>query len=159
MSRALSYDYSNRTVDLEIFQTEDPPELFRQLTMSPKEAGISRAVAGIQKVVQRYLLTFMTAKGSVRNRPDFGSVFMSAITSGLLQSRSAVVQYFSFANADVIRQMKAQDAGDASAPNDERIRVAYLADYIIDTSTSRLYLKISIETLAGAGAEFLVPVK
>lgn len=159
MPKTLSYDYTGRTLDLEVFQTEAPPELFKRLSMTVVDDGITRVVSGVQKTVQRYLITFLTSKGSVKYKPDFGSIFMPAVMSGLLQSRSAVVQYFSFANVDVVAQMKAQDATNPDTPDDERIAGAYLVDYIIDTNSARLYLKIRIETMAGTDTVFLVPVK
>lgn len=154
-----TYDYTGRKVDLEFFQTENPPMASKALTMTMTDKGTHRRVAGIQKLVQRYLLIFMTPKGSVLHAPGFGVDFMSAVNRGLLQSRTNVVQYFALSNMDASQQLLAEDdsAVNSSLPDDERYSRSYLMDYNIDTSQSKLYLKILIESRAGSTYTFVVP--
>ena len=124
---AATTDYAGRTTDLEIFQTENPVLAFKQLSLTMTAGDLSRRVSGIQKLVQRYLLTFFTPKGSVPFNINFGSIFMTVANQGLLQSRTAVVQYFSFANMDIGQQLQQQDQL-ASTPPDEQFGNAYLMD-------------------------------
>ena len=114
----------------------------------------------MQKLVQRYLLTFFTPQGSVKYRPDYGSMFMSAVNSGLLQSRSAIVQYFTFADSQVASQLRGEDASveGLATPDDEKYAKSYLVDYAIDQAQSVLYLKVKLENLAGANYVFVLPV-
>ena len=156
-----SADYTGRKVDLEIFQTENPPALLKELSLTMTSGNVSRKVAGIQKLVQRYMLTFFTAQGTVPLRPDYGASFMQAVALGLMQSRTAIVQYFSFANVEVAQQLKFQDQtieGEA-LPDDEKFARAYLMDYAVDSTSARLYLKVKLESLAGDAFTFVLPVK
>ena len=156
-----STDYTGRKVDLEIFQTENPPAVFKELTLTMTSGDVSRKLTGIQKLAQRYMLVFFTAKGSVPLRPDYGTSFMAAVGSGLMQSRTAVVQYFSFANVEVGQQLRLQDqdADGAALSDDEKFSRAYLMDYAVDTSSAKLYLKVKLESLAGGVYIFVLPVK
>lgn len=156
----VSADYTNRKIDLEIFQTENPPALLKELKFSMTDGNVSRKLTGMQKLAQRYMITFFTAKGSVAFRPDYGSSFMPAINAGLLQSRTAVVQYFSFANIEVGQQLQLQDQlpEGVDMPADEKFARAYLMDYAVNTSEARLYLKVKLESMAGAAYTFVLPV-
>jgi hypothetical protein len=158
---ATSADYSGRTVDLEIFQSEYDAAASKQLTLTMTAGDISRRVAGIQKLAQRYMLTFFTPKGSVPFRPGFGSIFMPAVSGGLMQSRTAVVQYFSFADADVAQQLRVQDQSPAglATPADEQYASSALLDYGVDTGSSTLYIKMQLTSQAGAAYTFILPIK
>jgi hypothetical protein len=156
----VTYDYTGRKVDLEFLQTEATPAASKALTMTMINDGLHRRVTGIQKLVQRYFLTFMTPKGSVPQVPTFGSTFMTAVNNGLLQSRTNVVQYFGLANLDTGLQLLAEDNSPANAgfPADEKYATSYLLNYSIDTSASKLYLSVLITSQAGTNYTFVVPV-
>lgn len=155
-----STDYTGRKVDLEIFQTENPVAVSKQLDLTMTTGDVSRKVAGIQKLAQRYLLTFFTAQGTVKFNVKYGSIFMPAVAGGLLQSRTAIVQYFSFANINVGQQLRFQDQSveGLALPSDEKYAKSYLLDYAVDTSLSQLYLKVMLESLAGTTYTFILPV-
>lgn len=157
---ATTTDYTGRTVDLEIFQTENPPAAIKELSLTLSDAGQARRVTGLQKLAQRYMLTFFTPKGSVPLRSAYGTVFMLVVAQGLLQSRAAVVQYFDFANMDCGQQLIFQDRSPEGlrTPEDERYANSYLLDYAVDTGAAKLYLKVKLESQAGESYVFVLPV-
>lgn len=157
MAGGVSTDISGRTLDIEVFQST-AETLSGQLTMTLGRGGVSRKVAGMQKLVQRYLITFMTPKGSVKSSPLFGTDFMSAANNGLMASRTSVVQYFAAANISVGDQLRAEDSG-ADVPDDEKYADSYLDDYTVDYGKTLLYLKIVIRNLAGDTYTFIIPAK
>lgn len=153
-------DYSGRTVDLEVFQTEAVPEAVLRLDLSATYGGKHRKVTGIQKLMQRYMILLLTAKGSIRYMPERGTQLMPAVLGGLLQSRSDIVQYFGFADGDAASQLKSQDLSEEGQlrPADEKYGKSWLTDYLIDVSSTTLYLKIKLQSQAGSAYTFVLPV-
>jgi hypothetical protein len=155
----LSTDYTGRTVDLEVFQTEAVPSQLLKLSLTATDGNAHRRVTGMQKLVQRYLLALLTPKGSVKYYPDRGTDLMLAAAAGLFQGRSDIVQYFGLANSDAAAQLKAADASveGASAPDDEKYAKSWLMDYLIDQTGTRLYLKVRLLSQAGEDFTFIIP--
>ena len=153
-------DYTGRTVDLEVFQTEAVPAERLRLELTAASSGKHRRVAGVQKLVQRYLLTLLTSKGSVRYMPERGTKFMAYVAGGLLQSRTDIVQYFAFSDSDAAAQLKSQDASQEGQglPADEKYSRSYLMDYLIDPAAARLYLKVRLLSQADTAYTFVIPV-
>lgn len=147
-------DYTGRTIDLEIFQTAKQPSALVALTKTVRRHNESRKVTGIQKLVQQYVLLFLSQKNGIFRDIDQGTEFLDAVNRGLIQNRSQVLTYFSFANSEVEFQLDAEDSEEL--PDDERLETAELLDYYIDRGIT-LYMKIKLTTVAGDDYTFTIP--
>jgi len=117
-------------------------------------------VTGLQKLIQRYTILFLTALGSNEYDPTTGSEFTLAFMIGGLSRRDQIVHYFTFANAritDALRREQGMSAYGGIPPPDERLKEAILFDYYIDTTTAVVRLKIQITSEAGDSAIFVLP--
>lgn len=150
-----STDYSGRTVDLLIFQG------VKETGKQPVELAwgdVGYLCTGVQKVAQTWLVLFLTERGTVLDDPERGTDFLNAVRSGRIQVEEDVPAEFSIA-ADRVSRLMDQDAADAGdLPDDERLDFAQLIDYSIDRLASRLYLKILIQAISGAGTTIYLPV-
>jgi len=155
MAFQTSTDYGGRLVDLECFQTEAEPAGALALDMTLRGDGKSRKVTGIQKLVQRYLITFMTTIGDVKFAQDQGTDFVISVLQGVIQNRSAIVSLFAFADSETQAQLDLDDSEDM--PDDERLDSAELLDYDIDQSAGKLYLKVQLNTVAEDAYTFIIP--
>ena len=153
---AVSIDYTDRTVDLLIFQGvaasgKQPIEL------SFGEAG--KICTGIQKVAQSWTMLFMTDRGTILNKPTRGSSFFPSVRIGRIQVDSDVRAEFASASAQVRRTMELDAAAASPAlPDDERLDSATLLGFTLDKLASRLYLKIRIRSIAGDDRTIYLPV-
>jgi hypothetical protein len=155
-------DITGRELDLEVLQTAAQPRELIRLTPTLAVDGVSRRITGLQKLIQRYTLIFFTKKTDVKFDPNQGTSFVSAVVTGAISTREQIVHNFTFANADVIAQLRSEDAdprfGDP-APDDERIAAARLIDFSINRGTATLLMRVNITTLAGDSTVFVLPVK
>jgi len=143
-------DYSKRKVDLELLQTvtkpTDPVEVSMSITSRPK------IVTGVQKLIQRYCLIFLSIKDA-KFDPTLGTDFLQYTLSGALRTREHVTSAFAFANADALNILK-EDTG---KPDDETIANVELIDYEINFSKSLLILRLLLITKAGDRLQFVLP--
>lgn len=146
--------------DLEILQTIPAvsPESVR-LGISAT-AGGSRAVTGIQKLVQRYSAVLLTELGSVGFDSLFGTNLVPNLAQGVSRSAAGVSNAFNFASADAVDVLKAEDSDLAygETPDDERIVSATLLDFSVDTSIGAVYLDVQLESAAGTSYTYKMPV-
>jgi len=147
--------------DIEILQTIKAVSSDPVLMSLSAADGKSRAVTGIQKLVQRYLLALLTAEGSVRFDKAFGTTVLQELYSGISRNRASVSNAFNFATADAIDILREEDANTdyGEIPDDERIKSALLTDFSVDTTTSTLYLEIMITSVAGSSYEYKLPLQ
>lgn len=143
------------TYDLEATQSVAENLGNGRMYLSFSRNDMSRRVTGLQKLIQRYTVLFLTPKGSVKYHPDQGSRFINAFGADNIQTSGDIVAQFAFANYDVIAQLRWEETDDD--PDDERIKSVSLLDYNIDYSEGRLYLKVRLISLAGESAELTIP--
>lgn len=153
-------DYSNRQVDIELLQTiPEPVELIRvNLALSNSTPKI---VTGLQKVVQRYALLFLSTVGEVKFSQRQGAYILSQVGGGRIQNRGQLQAAFASANSRVLGQMRSDDAQTTAygtMPADEIIVDARLLDFDIDFEKSTVYLQIQLLTQAGTSVTYVVPV-
>lgn len=160
MAVDITTDYTGRTVDLEALQTADGTVGVRELSLTVRENNLSRRITGIQKLAQRYATLFLTQKGSVGYADNQGSDFIIPATTGQIANGANLVHFFNIANFQTIRQMQLDDLdltfGDVP-PDDERIQSAVLIDYEVDRFEGRIYLKVSLTSLAGENYVYVLP--
>ena len=108
MNRPHKIDYSGRTVDLLLLKTVTRP--VSETVVDPNVADVPMAVTGIEKLVQRYALLFLTQIGTVEGSPDEGSEFMRSLGRGMIYDESTLKAEAAKANSLVTRQIRREDA-------------------------------------------------
>lgn len=155
-----STNYSGRQADLEYLQTVDKP---RGTIPVSRTVGARqpKGVAGLQKMLQRYVVLLLTRIGDVYLKPEQGTRFIEQLIRGGGRSRGYLSTAFAFASVDVISQMRHDDSQEdlfGVIPDDEQISIARLLNYEVDVLSRTLSLRIYLESQAGPGAEYIVPV-
>lgn len=160
-------DYVGRKYDyLALRNTTGPGE--RRLALELFDAEMSGQITtGIQKLAQRWMLEFLTERGSMLGRPDRGCEFMRLARQGRFRLPIDVRAAFSAADA-VIRVNLALEETDAT-PDDERFSAAELlnvgllpGDSVTQQSgTSAVFLTLSVRivSLAGDTRNVIVPIE
>lgn len=144
-------DYTGRLVDIEYLKAIRVPEGSQSVKIALVDPAI---VTGIEKLVQKYTLLFLTPTGSVQFDSEFGTPFTQAIINGTLVNYGQLYAEFAYANTLVVRAMLADVA---DLPDDEIIDTAVLVDSNIDFANSTLMLTILLTTAAGTSAKFVIP--
>lgn len=149
-------NYSGRLVDVEGLQTVAAPTGMVQVYFTATTG--QRIVSGIQKLIQRYAIIYLSNKDSYYD-PVLGTDFMMKVVNGLIQTRENVAVAFAFANDDVLRILRVDDVDPkyGTLPDDEKVDKVTLEDYNVDLATGTLFLRLKIATKAGDSAEFLLP--
>ena len=143
-------NYYNRSVDVSIFQ-------------GVKEVGVATVdqalfnnggavCTGIQKLIQRWLLTFLTPLGAVKFHPERGTTFLTE-ASGFRTEIDAEVAFYT-CNANACEQLIAEE--DEDMPDDERIDYVELQD--ITVGSTGFSLKVMLYSLSGDNAPIILPI-
>lgn len=102
----------------------------------------TRYLAGVQRLVQRYILALFTPKGSLPSSPEFGSSLFTDLPLGGAFTQAQIVHGFAFANAEALAAMT-----DTSAPVEDQLVDAQLQEIeIVGTSVN-----VNIRLVTGAG--------
>jgi hypothetical protein len=149
----ITTDYSNRKIDLHIFQGVSAPNAS---DITPSFGKISNFCTGVQKLVQRYTIALLTELGSQENFPDFGSTLITALTSSSnLYNRVDLYPIFNKANTKVLRDFAAYDRT-VSMPVDERLAGARLIE--IKSINGGVSMAVQIETYSEDPVTFIIPL-
>ena len=153
-------DYSGRQVDVEMLQSVSKPAdlVAVSLTSVQKTAKI---VTGIEKLVQRYALLFLSSIGTVHFVQEQGTYILSNLLAGGIQSRGVLQGLFAVNNVNVLDQLRKDDDrpdiyGDTQP--DEVIASADLLDCNVDAASGIVYMQVQITSQAGDAVTFIVPV-
>ena len=151
-----STDYTGRKKDISIFQSADATLVGAQ-DVTAAFGAEAKFCAGVQKLIQRYAILLLSAKGSQFNYPDFGTSFMPTIKAGISPvDKLAATQIFSIASYDAVATLKNYQATRPEIPLDERIVRAELST--ISLYASYAAFNVTIYTEAGEAVKFLVPL-
>jgi len=149
-------DYVGRTVDLLAFQGMFPvttkTELLAQSLVDAKSN--SYIVTGIEKLVQKFLNTFLLSQGTDPYRQKRGTAFMPKVQKGFLRTVADVTQAFYSAVLDVSRQLASEAL--VADPLDEVFESATLQNVTLAADTIRL--TILITSAAGTTYTFIAPI-
>jgi len=153
-------DLTGRRIDFGALQrvTEVQDEI--RLTSTVSRGGYGDRITGLQKLVQRYTILFLTIQGNVKYAPLQGTNFVDALNRGIIQTNETVLHQFVFANSAVNSQLASDDVNPDMgpiAPDDERIASAVLQSFEIDYTNARLFLQIAITNLQGETTIFVLP--
>lgn len=143
-------NYYKRSIDLSVFQGIDEK---RMVTVNQSLFNNGGEVCtGLQKLIQRWLITFLTPKGAVKFHPNWGTTYVSEST-GFHSEIDAEIAFYS-ANADACEQMRREE--DNNMELEERIEKVTLEDIsIYDTGFS---LHVTIVSRFGESAPLVLPI-
>jgi hypothetical protein len=148
-------DYAGREFDLLAFQGAVPVgnTLLAQTLFSEFDAG--EVCTGVQKVAQRWILHFLTKRGSMRYNQDDGTDFMIDAARGVWQSEEDVFEAYDFAASDVALYMTREENEDMHP--EDRFASAELLELELRADRS-VSLRIQINTLAGTSRQVILPI-
>lgn len=147
-------DYANRKYDFLALQNVSP---FRETQLglrlaTPTNSG--QIAVGPQKLVQRWLLEFLTELGSMPGLPNRGTNFMTLVRQGRLRTEAAILAAFNFAAYDArVNLVKEEDdtwADDERIGSADLISIAFLPGYA--------QIKFNLLSRAGAARVIILPV-
>jgi hypothetical protein len=126
-----------------------------KISRAPQKVPLSfgdetRAVAGVQKLIQSFLTLFLTKSGASWN-PELGCSFLGAVEQGLIRTEIDARNYFASVVPSLIFQV---NRGAVFA--DEIAVSAILLDVVVERS--KLSLRIQLTTAAGSSTTFLAPL-
>jgi hypothetical protein len=145
-------DYANRRVDA--LALRDTGGGFVTQSFFDSESS-GEICTGIIKLSQRWLLEFMTARGSMPFLPERGADFIRAARQGRLRTEADVNVEFRFAVEDVRQNLVAEESDDM--PADERYASASL-DQLLLTENGELAITVTVTSIAGDARTIVVPV-
>lgn len=154
-------DYSGHQIDVEALQSIARPVDIERVTLSIADRP-PKVVGGVQKLVQRYAITFLSVIRDVHFDPDQGSEFMRQVFGGRIQDMGRLLNVFAESNLRVIQQLKSDDNSPdvfGEQPDDEKIEKARLLDADINYATQTIMLRVALTTAGGDKIEFLVPAQ
>lgn len=152
----ISYNYTSRTKDISILQTPNP-EATGAVAVSPSFGIYPKFCAGVQKLVQKYIIILLTNLESQPNYSDFGTSLLYTLKAGISPvDKIAASQIFSLASYTAVNILKSYQSETVDIPLDERIVNATLTDLTLRGDTAAFNVAISTE--AGDNISFLVPL-
>lgn len=148
-------DYLDRTVDVMAFQgvkAGGVSALKQSFTDAPENG---RVCTGIQKLAQRWVIEFLTVKGSLRYLPGRGTDFIAELRQGRLRTNLDVRAAFLRAMIDLKRNLQGEETG--AEPPDERFDRADLLSVTIRPG-GIVVLSVDLYSLAGTSRQVILPL-
>ena len=155
MRRNSKIDYSGRTVDLLLLKSVIHPT--SDIIVSTDVASSPMIVTGIEKLVQRYALLFLTQMGTVRNRQDEGSEFMTSLGRGVIYDENTLRAEAAKANSVVSRQIRLEDS-DLDTPDDEALDSSTVTDIRLNRTERSVTVQVNIVTRSGDSYTYITPI-
>lgn len=149
-------DYSNRTVDLLLLQFIAHPTLAQKVT--PDVTNIPRIVTGLEKLVQRYALLFLTKRGSVKNCEQEGTDIVHAVIAGKVYNDSILRTYANQANMWVTNLIKSEDSSIPDTPLDEQLKSTSVIETRLDKQQGKAFVSIKITSKANEEYIYVTPL-
>jgi len=146
-------DYQNRVFDMTAFlgAKSSGDTLLTQALFTADTPGA--ICTGVQKLAQRWLLTFMTKEASMTFQPTLGTDFMTQASYGFRTETDAITA-FELAKLQAAQQLINEESDTWN--NEDRYSVAELES--VTLSTTSMFLRIKITSLAGTIREVILPV-
>lgn len=147
-------DYATRRYDFLALEGVKPEGDNKLNLLLFSEDNSGQICTGIQKLSQRWLLEFLTERGSMVGKPTRGCDFMTRVRTGRLRNQTDVVYAFSYAETIVRRNLRDEETDDM--PDDEKIagaaaiNIAFLPGYAM--------LAVEITSVAGTAREIILPI-
>lgn len=153
-------DYTGRQVDLEMFRAPDTPVNLWRLRLVMNVNGGPRRITAVQKLVQRYANLLIQTVDSIHFDPDSGSSLFNDLQIGGTYTAEQCLHSFVFANAQVVTQLRAEDANPAygTPQEDEMINQAKILQLDNMSIPGTLLIRVELVTMSGASVTFAVPL-
>jgi hypothetical protein len=151
---SVSTDYSNRTVDMFIFYGAAPTG--DQLISPGFGEGSGKQTTGIQKLMQRWAILFLTEQGTMEYHLDLGTRFLTLASQGGLRDLETVRSEFRLGARRVENTLAELETDDM--PADERLQSADLASAVLDKAAGKLRMTVNITSEAGTDRDIILPV-
>lgn len=153
MIAAYSKIYTDRKIDLHIMQGIDPPN---KSAITPSFGKLTNFCTGVQKLVQRYVISLLTELTSQPTFTDFGTALVSTLTATSSRFNQAdIYPIFNAANAKVKNEFKQYDILN-QPPLDERLLNAELVSVL--AINGGVNLNINIKTFSQTDVTFVLPL-
>ena len=154
---ARTTNYTNRKVDVLALDGSFLDKLFeldQHLYSSTNTSG--KVCTGIQKLVQRWLIEFLTPRGSLKYLPLRGSSFLPLVRSGRIRTELEASMIFNSSSEEVAFNLTQEDLGTTYQDDEKYGSVDLLGVQVV--MGSKLTISIRINSLAGSSRVFVVPV-
>jgi hypothetical protein len=147
-------DYIGRTVDVSAFHgVEATGEVqLRQVLAETESSGL--VITGIQKLAQRFVLEFLTDKGSMKYLPARGGTFLANARAGSLRTEVDVFTSFELALGSIESALLAEE--NSTDPDDERYLFAELTNIVFTPDHIKLY--ITLNSRAKTTRSIILPI-
>lgn len=147
-------DYAGRQYDVLVFRGARPrgEVLLSQTLFDAEKYG--EICVGVQKLAQRWLIEFMTIRGTMPYAKTRGTRFMREFYSGRFRTESDVATSFAFAEVEAGDNLRAEETD--TMPDDERLDFAELQSIAILPGLVRLSVRII--SLAGTTRNVILPL-
>ena len=143
-------NYYNRSVDLSVFQG------IKSSGMATVDQALftngGEVCTGIQKLIQRWLIAFLTPEGTVKFHPEWGTEFLAE--AGNFKNEVEAETEFYLCNSDACDQLREEE--DDNMSDDERIDSVELKSVIV--SSTGFSLSVKINSLAGESSPLVLPI-
>jgi hypothetical protein len=149
-----SADFANRKYDFLALQRSGDARNSRLDLVLYSEDNPGKICAGPQKLAQRWLLEFLTEKGSMPGLPERGCDFMTFVRQGSIKTQLNVTQTFHASNMRI--RVTLQNEEYEGMPDDERLDDAELIS--VGLLPGYMNLSIAITSRVGDSREILVPI-
>ena len=147
-------DYLGRRVDVLAFPGAKPAGMVPLGQDLFPDGG--RLCVGAQKLAQRWMLAFLTIRGTVRYDLERGTDFLAEVRAGGLRTETDVQTAFLTARLGVAKALRAEDAAD-DGPADEKYADAALLAVAVRPDRT-LVLTVEITSLAGTSRKVILPL-
>jgi hypothetical protein len=146
-------DYLNKKYDILAFQ----PGKNRGPTSQELAAygGSGLICTGVQKLAQRWVLEFLTPKGTMPYKTQRGCLFIPHLISGNIRTNVDVTAFFSSASVEVAENLKSEESSEDDA--DERYSDVNLDSFSIGTD-GKLTLSVTLASKAGSTRSIILPI-
>lgn len=152
-------DYAGRTVDLLLLKTIlDVPVVNRRMGVDVSNvSGEPMIVTGVEKMVQRFANSFITAIGSVKFRSDDGTNLVPQVAKGYVYNMATLEVEAAEANMLARKQVMTGDE-DEETPDDERLVDSEIVDLEFSRQKAMVRIHIKLTTAAGESYTYIIPV-
>lgn len=149
-------DYTGRKKDISILQYPNVAAIDGAEVL-PTFGKTSRFCAGVQKLVQRYMILMLTNINSQDYYPTFATDFLYPLQAGIGPTDNiAARQIFTLANYAAVNIIKNYQIDNPDIPLDEQLDFTTLRN--ISLYGSFISFDVKLTTLAGDAVDFLVPL-
>lgn len=141
-------------MDLLAFQDEKVGQsaLLTQILVKDGERG--EITTGIQKLAQRWLVEFLTVRGSIRALPTRGARFIDDIRKGQIRTAVDAEQSFYLSVRQVATNLKREE--EDGIPDDEAYLSAELESLAVNGDEIIAFVVLS--SVAGSSAQVILPI-